>query len=109
MLPAQPRRTTKNNILHAKNESGGPVGFSAFVRAKQYLFEDIMRKFGRSRIILALLLILVCSTVSHAAISKPKNFRIVYMSDKGTVLESFEWSVYAVQQVFVPVLTGRNE
>ncbi len=63
-----------------------------------------MRKFGRSRIILALLLMLVCSTVSHAAISKPKNFRIVYMSDKGTVLESFEWSVYAVQQVFLDKL-----
>ncbi len=63
-----------------------------------------MRKTGRFILLLALLLILVSGTVSHAAISKPKNFRIVYMSDKGTVLESFEWSVYAVQQVFLDKL-----
>ena len=63
-----------------------------------------MRKYGRSFILLALLLILVSGLVSHAAISKPKNFRIVYMSDKGAVLESFEWSVYAVQQVFLDKL-----
>ncbi len=67
-----------------------------------------MRKIGRSRILLALLLILVSGTVSHAAISRPKNFRIVYMSDNGTVLESFEWSVYAVQQVFLDKLNMKT-
>ena len=60
-----------------------------------------MGKKHRLAILFALLLILISGTVSHAAISKPKSFRIVYKSDKGTVLESFEWSVYAVQQVFL--------
>jgi len=66
-----------------------------------------MSKKGRFSIFLALLLIVLSSTVSHAAISKPKNFRIVFMSDKGVVLESFEWSVYAVQQVFLDKLNTR--
>ena len=67
-----------------------------------------MRKNGRIRILFVLLLILVSGTVSYAAISKPKNFRVVYMSDKGTVLESFEWSVYAVQQVFLDKLSVKT-
>ena len=59
-------------------------------------------------IICALLLILVGGTVSHAAISKPKNFRIQFVSEKGDVLEKFEYSVYAVQQVFLDKLNTKT-
>ncbi len=65
-----------------------------------------MRRKHRYLILFSLLLILFSSTVCHAVISKPKNFRIVMKSEKGTVFESQEWSVYAVQQVFLDKMSS---
>lgn len=67
-----------------------------------------MKKTAKIFILCALLLITFSGIVSRAAISKPKNFRIVYKNEKGTELESFEWSVYAVQQVFLDKLNVRT-
>ena len=46
-----------------------------------------MRKRVLISILFIMLLIAFGGTVSHAAISKPKNFRIVYVSEEGKELE----------------------
>ena len=63
-----------------------------------------MKKHPGFFIVTALLLLLACGTISRAAISEPKDFRILYVSESGEELERIEYSVYAVQQVFLDKL-----
>lgn len=60
-----------------------------------------MQKFRLKLLILFLLTVISFGTVSHADSNKPKDIRILYVSEKGKELEHFDYKVYAVQQVFL--------